>query len=180
MFDCLNELMKNAVNKKERASASEKLIEHELGITKKELRELANFVYDEDDFSSPLASGSFITDAMIIIPCSMKTLSQVASGLSDNLIGRSAEICLKERRKLVIVPRETPLSLMQLKNMVSVTEAGAIVLPACPAFYSRPQGLEDLFDVIVGRVLDLIGVENNLYPRWKGNAYNGLNQSEMR
>jgi 4-hydroxy-3-polyprenylbenzoate decarboxylase len=100
--------------------------------------------------------------------------------MSDNLIGRSAEICLKDRRRLVIVPRETPLSLIQLKNMVSVTEAGAVVLPACPAFYSRPQNLEDLIDVLVGRVLDSIGVENNLYPRWKGNAYNGSDQSGMR
>jgi polyprenyl P-hydroxybenzoate/phenylacrylic acid decarboxylase-like protein len=117
---------------------------------------------------------------MVIIPCSMKTLAGVACGLSDNLIGRCAEVCLKDRRRLVIVPRETPLSLIQLRNMVSVTEAGAVVLPACPAFYSRPQNLEDLFDVLVGRVLDSIGVENNLYPRWKGNAYNGSDQSGMR
>jgi 4-hydroxy-3-polyprenylbenzoate decarboxylase len=160
--------------------SAKKIIKVETDISPQDVEDLADFVYAEDDFTAPIASGSYCFDAMVIIPCSMKTLAQVASGLSDNLIGRSAEICLKERRRLVLVPRETPLSLIQLKNMVSVTEAGAIVLPACPAFYSRPQRLEDLIDVMVGRVLDLIGVENNLYPRWKGNAYNGSDQSKMR
>jgi 4-hydroxy-3-polyprenylbenzoate decarboxylase len=160
--------------------SARKIIEVETNISPQDVEDLADHIYAEDDFTAPIASGSYRFDAMVIIPCSMKTLAQVASGLSDNLIGRSAEICLKERRRLVLVPRETPLSLIQLKNMVSVTEAGAIVLPACPSFYSRPQRLEDLIDVIVGRVLDLIGVENNLYPRWKGNAYNGSDQSEMR
>lgn len=160
--------------------SARKIIKVETDFSPEDVEDLADYVYAEDDFTAPIASGSYRFDAMVIIPCSMKTLAGVACGLSDNLIGRSAEICLKDRRRLVIVPRETPLSLIQLKNMVSVTEAGAIVLPACPAFYSRPQGLEDLIDVLVGRVLDLIGVENNLYPRWKGNAYNGLNQSDMR
>jgi 4-hydroxy-3-polyprenylbenzoate decarboxylase len=160
--------------------SARKIIEVETNISPQDVEDLADHIYAEDDFTAPIASGSYRFDAMVIIPCSMKTLAQVASGLSDNLIGRSAEICLKERRRLVLVPRETPLSLIQLKNMVSVTEAGAIILPACPSFYSRPQRLEDLIDVIVGRVLDLIGMENNLYPRWKGNAYNGSDQSEMR
>ena len=160
--------------------SARKIIKVETDFSPEDVEDLADYVYAEDDFTAPIASGSYRFDAMVIIPCSMKTLAGVACGLSDNLIGRSAEICLKDRKRLVIVPRETPLSLIQLKNMVSVTEAGAIVLPACPAFYSRPQGLEDLIDVLVGRVLDLIGVENNLYPRWKGNAYNGLNQSDMR
>jgi 4-hydroxy-3-polyprenylbenzoate decarboxylase len=160
--------------------SARKIIKVETDFSPEDVEDLADYVYAEDDFTAPIASGSYRFDAMVIIPCSMKTLAGVACGLSDNLIGRSAEICLKDRRRLVMVPRETPLSLIQLKNMVSVTEAGAVVLPACPAFYSRPQSLDDLIDILVGRVLDLIGVENNLYPRWKGNAYNGLNQSEMR
>ena len=160
--------------------SARKIIKVETNFLPEDVEDLADHVYAEDDFTAPIASGSYRFDAMVIIPCSMKTLAGVASGMSDNLIGRSAEICLKDRRRLVIVPRETPLSLIQLRNMVSVTEAGAVVLPACPAFYSRPQNLEDLFDVLVGRVLDSIGVENNLYPRWKGNAYNGSDQSGMR
>ena len=160
--------------------SARKIIEVETNFSPEDVEDLADHVYAEDDFTAPIASGSYRFDAMVIIPCSMKTLAGVASGISDNLIGRSAEICLKDRRRLVIVPRETPLSLIQLKNMVSVTEAGAVVLPACPAFYSRPQNLDDLIDVLVGRVLDSIGVENNLYPRWKGNAYNGSDQSGMR
>ena len=160
--------------------SARKIIEVETDFSPENVEDLADHVYAEDDFTAPIASGSYRFDAMVIIPCSMKTLAGVASGLSDNLIGRSAEICLKDRRRLVMVPRETPLSLIQLKNMVSVTEAGAVVLPACPAFYSKPQNLDDLIDVLVGRVLDLIGVENNLYPRWKGNAYNGSDQSGLR
>ena len=160
--------------------SARKIIEVETNFSPEDVEDLADHVYAEDDFTAPIASGSYRFDAMVIIPCSMKTLAGVASGMSDNLIGRSAEICLKDRRRLVIVPRETPLSLIQLRNMVSVTEAGAVVLPACPAFYSRPQNLDDLIDVLVGRVLDSIGVENNLYPRWKGNAYNGSDQSGMR
>lgn len=160
--------------------SARKIIKVETDFSPEDVEDLADHVYAEDDFTAPIASGSYRFDAMVIIPCSMKTLAGVASGMSDNLIGRSAEICLKDRRRLVMVPRETPLSLIQLKNMVSVTEAGAVVLPACPAFYSRPQNLDDLIDVLVGRVLDLIGVENNLYPRWKGNAYNGSDQSGMR
>ena len=160
--------------------SARKIIKVETDFSPEDVEDLADHVYAEDDFTAPIASGSYRFDAMVIIPCSMKTLAGVASGMSDNLIGRSAEICLKDRRRLVMVPRETPLSLIQLKNMVSVTEAGAVVLPACPAFYSRPQNLDDLIDVLVGRVLDSIGVENNLYPRWKGNAYNGSDQSGMR
>jgi 4-hydroxy-3-polyprenylbenzoate decarboxylase len=114
---------------------------------------------------------------MVVIPCSMGTLSAIACGSSDTLITRAADVCLKEKRRLVLVPRETPLSLVQLRNMVAVAEAGAVVLPACPAFYSRPESLDDLVDVLVGRVLDLLGVENDLYRRWKGNAYNRLNHS---
>ncbi|MDD1741478.1 MAG: UbiX family flavin prenyltransferase, partial [Methanothrix sp.] len=104
------------------------------------------------------------------IPCSMGSLSAVACGSSDTLIARAADVCLKEKRRLIVVPRETPLSLVQIRNMAALAETGAIILPACPAFYSRPQSLDDLVNVLVGRVLDLLGVENDIYRRWKAEA----------
>jgi 4-hydroxy-3-polyprenylbenzoate decarboxylase len=147
-----------------------KIIEIETDFFLKEVQDLADHVYEPCDFVVPIASGSHLFHAMVIIPCSMGTLSGVACGSSDTLITRAAQVCLKEKRRLIIVPRETPLSLVELRNMVSAAEAGAVVLPACPAFYSKPQSLDDLVDVLVGRVLDLLGVENDLYRRWKGDA----------
>ncbi|MGV8174461.1 MAG: UbiX family flavin prenyltransferase [Methanothrix sp.] len=145
-----------------------KIIGIETDYTSKEVGGLASHVYQPRDFAAPIASGSHIFDAMVIIPCSMGTLSAVACGSSDTLIARAADVCLKEKRRLIIVPRETPLSLVQLRNMTAAAEAGAVILPACPAFYSRPQRLDDLVNVLVGRVLDLLGVENDLYSRWIG------------
>jgi 4-hydroxy-3-polyprenylbenzoate decarboxylase len=133
-----------------------------------EVERLADYVYSPEDFTSPIASGSYRFDGMVVIPCSMRTLAGIASGFSDTLITRAAEVCLKERRRLVLVTRETPLSLVQLRNMAAVSEAGAVVLPACPAFYSRPQSVGELVDVVVGRVLDQLGIDNELFPRWEG------------
>lgn len=133
-----------------------------------EVEKLADHVYAPKDFSAPVASGSHLFDALVVIPCSMGTLSGIACGSSDTLITRCADVCLKEKRRLILVPRETPLSLIQLRNMVAASEAGALILPACPAFYSRPQSLAGLVDVLVGRVLDLLGLENDLYHRWEG------------
>ena len=147
-----------------------KIIEVETYRLKQEVEELADHVYQPRDFAAPFASGSYLFDAMVIIPCSMGTLSAVACGSSDTLIARAADVCLKEKRRLVMVTRETPLSLVQLRNMVAAAEAGAVILPACPAFYSRPNNLDDLVDVLVGRVLDLLGVDNDLYRRWNGDA----------
>jgi 4-hydroxy-3-polyprenylbenzoate decarboxylase len=147
-----------------------KIIEIETDYLPKDVQDLASHVYAPRDFAAPIASGSHLFDAMVVIPCSMGTLSGIACGSSDTLITRAADVCLKEKRRLIIVPRETPLGLVQLRNMVAAAEAGAVVLPACPAFYSKPQSLDDLVDVLVGRVLDLLGVENDLYRRWKGNA----------
>lgn len=145
-----------------------KIIEIETDFLLKDVQDLAGHVYAPRDFAAPIASGSHLFHAMVVIPCSMGTLSAIACGSSDTLITRAADVCLKEKRRLIIVPRETPLSLVGLRNMVAAAEAGAVVLPACPAFYSKPQSLDDLVDVLVGRVLDLLGIENDLYRRWKG------------
>ncbi|HOC66694.1 MAG TPA: UbiX family flavin prenyltransferase [Methanothrix soehngenii] len=147
-----------------------KIIEVETDYRIRDVEALADYVYPPHDFAAPIASGSHLFDAMAIIPCSMGTLSAVACGSSDTLITRAADVCLKEKRRLIMVPRETPLSLTQIRNMAAAAEAGAIILPACPAFYSRPKSLNELVDVLVGRVLDLLGVENDLYQRWKGQA----------
>ncbi len=118
------------------------------------------------DFRAGIASGSFLTAGMAICPCSMGTLAAVAHGISENLIHRAADVHLKERRKLVLLPRETPLGLTALKNMVAATEAGAVILPAMPAFYHRPQRIADMVDFVVGRVCDQFGVEHHLLKRW--------------
>lgn len=127
---------------------------------------------DNTDFMSPTASGSYPFDAMVVAPCSMKTLACIANGIASSLIVRTAEVALKERRKLVLVTRETPLSLVDIKNMERVTLAGGVVLPACPGFYHAPKTVGDLVDHVVGKVLDQIGVEHSLFRRWgkKGGA----------
>jgi 4-hydroxy-3-polyprenylbenzoate decarboxylase len=122
--------------------------------------------YGLRDFHAPFASGSAGWDAMVVIPCSTGGLARIAHGISDNLIGRAADVMLKERRKLVLVVRETPLSSIHLENMLTATRAGAVILPASPSFYSSPTTLEALLDTVVGRVLDQIGLPNRLMPRW--------------
>jgi 4-hydroxy-3-polyprenylbenzoate decarboxylase len=118
------------------------------------------------DFSAGIASGSFRTAGMVICPCSMGTLGCLASGLSTNLIHRAADVHLKERRRLILVPRETPLGTIQLENMRRLSEAGAVILPAMPGFYHRPQSIADLIDFVVGRICDLLGIETELIRRW--------------
>jgi 4-hydroxy-3-polyprenylbenzoate decarboxylase len=118
------------------------------------------------DFQAGIASGSFLTAGMVICPCSMGTAAAIAHGLSQNLIHRAADVHLKERRPLILVPRETPLHLIQLRNLTACAEAGAVVLPAMPAFYTRPQTLQDTVDFIVGRICDQLGIEHHLLPRW--------------
>ncbi len=120
------------------------------------------------DLAATLASGSAQSDGMVVVPCSMKTLASIAHGLSRNLIERAADVALKEHRKLIIVPRETPMNLIQLRNMVAVAEAGAVVVPAMPAFYQKPETFDDLADFVVGRILSLLGIEHDLYPAWEG------------
>jgi len=115
---------------------------------------------------SSLASGSFMYDAMIIIPCSLKSMAAVANGLAINLVARAAICCLKEERKLIVVPRETPLDLITLENMVKLKKAGVTILPAMPAFYHKPDDIDDLVDYVVGKILEQLGMEHNLYKKW--------------
>ena len=124
-------------------------------------------VLSNKDLGASIASGSHDCEAMVIVPCSMKTLAGVAHGLSRNLVERAADVMLKERRPLVIVPRETPMSLPQLKNMVLCAEAGALIMPAMPAFYQKPKTLDDLADFITGKILSALGISHDLYPAWK-------------
>ena len=128
-------------------------------------------VHSNRDLGASVASGSHGCSGMAIVPCSMKTLAAVAHGLSRNLIERAADVMLKERRPLVIVPRETPMSLPQLRNMVLCAEAGAMILPAMPAFYQQPKTLDDLADFIAGKILSALGYEHHLYPAWTGQAH---------
>ena len=143
-------------------------VDQELQRSRNEVEALASVVHGVRDVGASLASGSFQTDGMIVAPCSMKTLAAVAHGLSDNLVTRAADVVLKERRRLVLLARETPLNLAHLRNMTAVTEMGGIVFPPLPAFYHRPQGIDDLIDHTCARVLDLFGVEHRLAPRWGG------------
>ena len=129
---------------------------------------LASIVYKFSDIAASISSGSFQTRGMALVPCSMHTLGALASGVAENLVLRAAEVTLKERRPLVIVPREAPLTLIHLQNMVRVTEAGAIVLPAMPAFYHKPRTIDDLVDHLIGKTLDMFGIENDLFHRWEG------------
>lgn len=124
-------------------------------------------LHSNRDLGAKIASGSQDSEAMVVVPCSMKTLAGIAHGLSRNLVERAADVMLKERRPLVIVPRETPMSLPQLRNLVACAEAGTIVLPAMPAFYQQPRTLDDLADFMAGKILSLLGLSHDLYPAWK-------------
>jgi flavin prenyltransferase len=130
-------------------------------------------LHSNRDLGATIASGSHGCRAMAIVPCSMKTLAAVAHGLSRNLIERAADVMLKEQRRLVIVPRETPMSLPQLRNLVLCAEAGAMILPAMPAFYQLPKTLDDLADFIAGKILSALGFEHDLYPPWTGQVASG-------
>jgi polyprenyl P-hydroxybenzoate/phenylacrylic acid decarboxylase-like protein len=143
-------------------------VELEAGCEPAEVEGLADVVHDPADLAAAISSGSFETIGMAVVPCSMKTLAAVATGLSGDLLTRACDVALKERRRLVLVPRETPLSLLHLRNLVTVTEAGAVVLPPAPAFYHQPQTIDDLIMHTVGKVLDQFGIEHSSFRRWGG------------
>lgn len=124
--------------------------------------------FDEEHMYAPIASGSVKVDAMVVIPCSMKTLASIANGFTSNLVERAADVMIKEKRKLIVVPRETPLSAIHLRNMLTLAELGCHIIPAMPAFYHHPKHISDMVDFIAARVLDSMGVENELSPRWGG------------
>lgn len=143
-------------------------LHQELQLRRKDVEALADCVYNVHDVGAAIASGSFQSEGMVVAPCSMKTLAAVAHGFSDNLIARSADVTLKERRRLLLMVRETPLNLVQLRNMTSVTEMGGIIFPPVPAFYQQPQSLAEMVDHTTGRVLDLFAIPHQLAPRWSG------------
>ncbi|MGB7911988.1 MAG: UbiX family flavin prenyltransferase [Desulfobaccales bacterium] len=150
------------------SAVGEQVLALELGLTPGELAPGAHW-HRVDDLTAPLASGSFKARAMVVVPCSMGTLGAIAQGAGRNLIHRAGDVFLKERRSLILVVRETPLSLIHLKNLTRVAAAGAIVMPACPGFYHRPATLEDMSRQFAGRVLDLLGLAHQLGPRWGEN-----------
>jgi 4-hydroxy-3-polyprenylbenzoate decarboxylase len=133
------------------------------------IEKIANFVYDEKDMAASISSGSFKTGGMAVIPCSMKTLSSIANGYDDNLLSRAASVTIKEKRKLVVVPRETPLSTIHIANMLRLSELGVTILPAMPGFYHKPKSIEDLISHIVGKTLDQFEIKNDSFKRWDTN-----------
>ena len=143
-------------------------VHHELGLDRRELEALASQAHAPGDVGACIASGSFATDAMVIAPCSMKTLAAVAHGLGDNLLTRAADVTLKERRRLLLMVRETPFNLARLRNMTSVTEMGGIIFPPLPAFYHRPETLDDIIDDTVERALALLGLDEAQPRAWNG------------
>jgi 4-hydroxy-3-polyprenylbenzoate decarboxylase/2,5-furandicarboxylate decarboxylase 2 len=141
---------------------------HELKMRRKDLEKLAAVAYSPKDIGAAIASGSFLTEGMVIAPCSMKTLAALAHAHADELVSRAADVVLKERRRLVLVPRETPLNLAHLRNMTAATEMGAIIMPPVPAFYALPKTIEEMVAHTVGRILDLFGVHSDRLSRWQG------------
>ena len=150
------------------SKSASKVLQHELGLSVSDLIKLAHRAYDDEELDAPIASGSFNFQAMAITPCSMKTLAAIAHGYTTSLVTRAADVALKERRRLVLLIREAPYSLIHIKNMELVTQAGAIVMPASPPFYGKPRTIDDLINAVVGRVMALMGIDNNLYPVWGG------------
>ena len=164
----LEELLKSGVEVHLIVSeGAKKILEHETDYTSEDLKKKASIYYDDSNLFAGPASGSFKLDAMVIAPCSMKTLSAIANGYSDTLTSRAASCCLKEGRKLVLVIRETPLDLPGIKNMLAAKQSGAVILPAMSGFYHKPKHIEDLVDFIVGKVFDQFSIKHDLFSRWK-------------
>ncbi|MEO1888570.1 MAG: UbiX family flavin prenyltransferase [Cycloclasticus sp.] len=151
------------------SSAGALTAQYELGLDKQAISALADVVHSPKDIGATLSSGSFITHGMVIAPCSMKTLGCIANGIADNLVSRAADVILKERRKLILMVRETPLNLVHLRNMTTLSEMGAIIAPPVPAFYTKPQSIDDIVNHSVGRILDTLDIaDTNHVKRWQG------------
>ena len=138
------------------------------------VRSLATRCYEDDNMAAPMSSGSFKTDGMTVVPCSMKNLASIANAFDDSLVSRAASVCIKEQRKLVLVPREAPLSKIHLQNMIKIAGAGVVILPAMPGFYHRPKTMNDLIDHVVGKVLDQFNIDHGLFKRWGAKSYKDL------
>lgn len=150
------------------SAAAHRTIEYEMGREPAEVAALASCLHDERNIGASIASGTFVTGGMVIAPCSIRTLSAVANSANDNLVARAADVCLKERRRLVMVVRETPFHSGHLRLMLQAAEAGAVILPPVPAFYHRPESVQDLIDHTVVKVLDQFGINTDLIQRWQG------------
>ncbi len=149
------------------SSASKRTIELETGSTAADFEAFADVVYRNDDIAAAIASGSFLTDGMLVVPCSMKSAAAIALSLDDNLLVRAADVCLKEKRRLVLVVREAPLHLGHLRTLVQLAEIGAVILPPIPAMYAAPKSVDDVVAHTVGKALDQFGIANDLFKRWR-------------
>ena len=165
LLEALNEL--NVENSLIISDAAKIVIESETDYNVQDVIELADTYYDFNDLTASVNSGSFKSDGLVIVPCSMKTLSSIANGYGANTITRVADVCLKERMPTVIVPRETPLRSIHLQNMLTLSQEGAVILPAMPGFYSTHDSVDDLVNFIVGKILDSLKIENDIYKRWE-------------
>ena len=146
---------------------AEIVCDYELGITIDNIKSLANHYYEANDLSSSINSGSFKFESLVIVPCSMKTLSAIANGYGNNAITRVADVALKEKRKTILVPRETPLRQIHLENMLKIAKEGGVILPAMPSFYHNPENIDDMVNFVVGKILDSLNIDNDLFTRWK-------------
>lgn len=146
------------------------ILDFEMGLDEEYLEGLASKFYDPDDLTTAINSGSCRFESMVIVPCTMKTISAIATGYASNAVTRAADVALKERRNLIIVPRETPLRSVHLENLLKISNEGGVILPAMPAFYHRPENIQDQVDFVVGKILDVLKIDNHLYQRWQEEA----------
>ena len=147
--------------------SGQRVLDYECGMTMEELSRRVDVLYPNTDVGAAIASGSFRMDAMVVLPCSMKTAGAIAHGVTDDLLTRAADVTLKEGRRLLLVPRETPMHEIHLENLLRLARAGAVVMPAAPGFYHRPETLDDLVNMMVGKILDRLGIEAELFTRWR-------------